>query len=50
MEEIKGSLIIDGKILKKYDDMYYVSEYGDVYSIYCKKFLNIISLFMDIIE
>lgn len=40
MEEIKDSLIIDGKLLKKYDDMYYVSEYGDIYSTYCKKFLK----------
>lgn len=41
MEEIKDSLlIIDGKILKKYDNTYYVSEYGDIYSTYCKRFLK----------
>ena len=36
MEEI----IIENKILKPYDKNYYVSEYGDVYSLYSKKFLK----------
>ena len=35
-----NSLIIDGKILKSYDNIYYVSEFGDVYSTYSKKFLK----------
>lgn len=33
-------IVIDNKILKKYDDNYYVSEYGDVYSLYSNKFLK----------
>ena len=36
-----NSLIIDGKILKSYDNIYYVSEFGDVYSTYSKKFHNL---------
>lgn len=35
-----NSLIIDGKILRPYDEMYYVSEFGDVYSTYSNKFLK----------
>ena len=36
------TLIIDGKLLKQHPtmDIYYVSEYGDVYSTYSKKFLK----------
>ena len=33
-------MIINGIELKAYDDMYYVSRFGDVYSIYSKKFLK----------
>ena len=33
-------IIINGITLKQYDDMYYISEYGDVYSTYSKKFLK----------
>lgn len=35
-----NALIINGKILKPYDSMYYVSADGDVYSTYSKKFLK----------
>ena len=34
------NIIIDNKLLKPYDDNYYVSEYGDIYSKYSKKFLK----------
>ena len=33
-------IIIDNKILKQYDDNYFISEYGEVYSLYSKKFLK----------
>lgn len=33
-------IVINGKILKEYDNKYYVSEYGDVYSMYSHKFLK----------
>nr|DAJ50624.1 MAG TPA: homing endonuclease [Caudoviricetes sp.] len=33
-------IVIDNKILKKYDSTYYVSEYGDIYSLYSNKFLK----------
>lgn len=35
-----ASIIIQGKAFKKYDDAYYVSEYGDVYSMYTGKILK----------
>ena len=33
-------ILFNNKIFKKYDDMYYVSEDGDVYSTYAKKVLK----------
>lgn len=33
-------ITINGKRLKAYDSMYYVSEYGDIYSLHSKKFLK----------
>lgn len=33
-------MIINGIELKKYDENYYVSKFGDVYSLYSKKFLK----------
>ena len=33
-------ITIDGKLLKAFDEMYYVSEYGDIYSTHSKKFLK----------
>lgn len=33
-------IIINNKILKQYDENYYISEDGDVYSLYSKKFLK----------
>lgn len=36
----KITVVIDGKILKSYDELYLVSEYGDVYSTKYKKFLK----------
>lgn len=35
-----NEIIINEKLLKKYDDNYYVGEYGDVYSLYSRKFLK----------
>lgn len=35
-----NEIIINDLTLKQYDDMYYVSEYGDIYSTYSKKFLK----------
>ena len=35
-----NEIIFDNKIFKRYDDMYYVSEYGDVYSKYSNKLLK----------
>lgn len=37
---MQRNCIIDGKLLKSFDSMYYVSEYGDVYSTYSNKFLK----------
>jgi hypothetical protein len=31
---------IEGKIFKKYDDNYYISQYGDIYSMYSHKCLK----------
>lgn len=36
----EDSIIINDVIYKKYDSMYYVSAYGDVYSKYCKRNLK----------
>ena len=33
-------IIIENKTLKPYDENYFISEYGDVYSLYSKKFLK----------
>ena len=33
-------ITIQGKFLKSYDETYYVSEYGDIYSMHSKKFLK----------
>ena len=35
-----SEIIIDKKILKSFDDTYYIGEYGEVYSTYSKKFLK----------
>ena len=35
-----SEIIIGGKILKSFDNTYYVSEYGEIYSTYSKKFLK----------
>ena len=41
MEEIiMESIIINKKIFKPYDKMYYISEDGEVYSLYSKKILE----------
>ena len=37
---MEDSIIIEGKLLKKYDEHYYVSEDGEVYSTYSRKFLK----------
>ena len=35
-----NNIIIDNKIFKPFDEMYYVSEYGEVYSTYCNRILK----------
>ena len=35
-----AEIVIDGKILRQFDPVYYVGEYGDIYSTYSKKFLK----------
>ena len=35
-----NEIIIDQKVFKKYDDMYYISADGDVYSTYCNRLLK----------
>lgn len=37
---MKNKIIINNIKLKKYDDMYYVSKSGDIYSTFSKKFLK----------
>ena len=32
-----SEIIIDKKILKSFDDTYYIGEYGEVYSTYSKR-------------
>lgn len=37
---MENSIIVNGKELRKFNDTYYVSAYGEVYSTYCRRFIK----------